>query len=281
MRSQYFDSGARIYAPTSEVSNQMRTCRLVIVAVCLLGLGTAISAQSDPPPPPSQQSDAAQEKQASPCPQVAIQTPTPRAIREGQPVSFMARISGGDKNVTPSIIWNVSGGSIRDGQGTARVDVDSSGAGAYRELVAELWLGGYAPECVIQPPPYRLNVIPPAAKFEEFGASTPEVENEKLSAAVNGAQNGNDKILVIGYAGRGSERMYAGTALRRMRDHVIKSGFPAARVSAFDGGFREQPAFEIWIVPEGAEPPKPTPTIDRKDIVFPTVKKTRPAARRS
>ncbi len=255
----------------------MNFARNLSISVYVLALAAGVGAQSDPPPPqPVPNAEVSKEKQASPCPQVAIQTPTPKAIREGQPVSFNARISGGDRTVTPSILWNVSGGSIRDGQGTARVDVDSTGAGAYRELVAELWIGGYAPECSTQPPPYKLSVIPPALKLDEFGRLASDEENEKLAAAVKAAVYGNDKLYVIGYAGRTSERMFASTSLRRMRDHIVRSGFPAARVSAYDGGFREQPAFEVWIVPEGAEPPRPTPTIDRKDIVFPPVTRTRP-----
>lgn len=254
----------------------MNFARNMSMPVFVLALAIAVGAQSDPPPQPAQNAEAAKEKQASPCPQVAIQTPTPRSIREGQSVSFNARISGGDKNVTPSILWNVSGGSIRDGQGTPRVDVDSTGAGVYREIVAELWLGGYAAECATQPPPYKLTVIPPASKLDEFGQLPLEEESEKLGDAVKAAQFGNDKIVLIGYAGRSSERMFASTSLRRMRDQVLRSGLPAARLGAYDGGFREQPAFEVWIVPEGAEPPKPTPTIDRKDIVLPPVTRTRP-----
>jgi hypothetical protein len=117
-------------------------------------------------------------------------------------------------------------------------------------------------------------------KFDEFGMVAVEDENEKLGSAVRAAQFGNDKVYLIGYAGRNSERMFASNALRRMRDQIVKSGFPTGRVLAYDGGFREQPAFEVWIVPEGAEPPKPTPTIDRKDIVFPPVTRTRPAVRK-
>ena len=195
-------------------------------------------------------------------------------------MSFIVQIKGGDKNVTPSILWNVSAGSIRDGQGTIRIDVDSTGAGEYRAIEAEIWLGGFPPECPAQSQPYRINIIPPASKLDEFGAISVDDENEKLALAVRAAQFGNDKVYVIGYAGRTSERMFASTSLRRMRDQILKSGFPAARVGAYDGGFREQPAFELWVVPEGAEPPKPTPTIDRKDIVFPPINRTRPATRK-
>jgi hypothetical protein len=257
----------------------MKVCRSLWIAVSLFGFVANAVAQSDPPPQqPNPPAD--QEKQASPCAQVQIQSQA-RAVRDGQPVSFTARITGGDRNVTPSLLWNVSAGSIRDGQGTARIDVDSTGAGEYRAIEAELWLGGYAPECPAQSMPFRVNIVPPAAKFDEFGAVSLEMESEKLGLAVRAAQYVTDKVYVIGYAGRKSERMYANTALRRMRDQLLKSGFPAPRINAFDGGFREEAAFEIWIVPEGAEPPKASPTIDRKDIVFPPVTRTtRPNTRR-
>ena len=255
----------------------MNSCRTLLNAVLLLALATGVTAQADPPPQQNQE-NRQQQREASPCPQVAIQTPTPKVIREGQPVTFNARINGGDRNVTPSILWNISGGAIRDGQGTPRVDIDSAGAGAYREIIAELWLGGYPAECVIQPAPYRIEVVPPAFKIDEFGQLTADEENEKLTAAVKAAQYGNDRVYVIGYAGRNSERMFSSTALRRMRDQLIRSGLTAARVSAYDGGFREQPALELWIVPEGAEPPKATPTIDGKEIVYPPTTRTRPAS---
>jgi hypothetical protein len=254
--------------------------RSIAVVVSVLLAAMICHPQTDPPSPPSQQNpDKPGQEKGSPCPQTQIQSQA-RTIREGQPVAFTARITGGDKNVTPSILWNVSAGSILDGQGTTRIDVDSTGAGEHRAIVAELWLGGYAPECPAQSTPFRVNIVPPAVKFDEFGMVAVEDENEKLGSAVRAAQYGNDKVYLIGYAGRNSERMFASNALRRMRDQIVKSGFPTGRVLAYDGGFREQPAFEVWIVPEGAEPPKPTPTIDRKDIVFPPVTRTRPAVRK-
>src|SRR5690349_15486899 len=108
---------------------------IAVVYVFLLAMSS--HAQSEPPPPQQNQGNQQQEK-ASPCPQMQIQGQA-RSVREGQPVILTARITGGDRNVTPSILWNVSAGSIRDGQGTVRVEVDSTGAGEYRAIEAELW----------------------------------------------------------------------------------------------------------------------------------------------
>jgi len=229
--------------------------------------------------PPQPQKPQPPPQQVSPCPQMQIQGQV-RNVREGLPVVLTARITGGDKNVTPSILWNVSAGVIQDGQGTQRLIWDSTGAGMSREMVAELWVMGYAPECQMQSEPFRVTVVPPAAKVDEFGELAVEEESERVAAATKIALYANDRLYVIGYAGRSSERLYTNTALRRFRDQILKLGLPAQKLGTYDGGFREQPTFELWIVPDGAESPRPTPTIDRKDIVFPPSTRTRTPPRR-
>lgn len=207
-----------------------------------------------------------------------IQSPTPMMTREGQPVTFVANISGGEKDVTPSIVWSVSAGVITDGQGTRRITVDSNGAGRDRQITADLWLGGYAAECSSQAPARTISVVPPSYKTDEFGEIPAEDEKRRFEPAVAAAMShSGDAVYVIAYAGRNSVRGYTIPALRRIRTQVGDLGLPNPRIGTLDGGFREQPVFEVWIVPEGAELPKPTPTIDRKDIVYPgTPRKTAP-----
>lgn len=43
---------------------------------------------------------------------------------------------------------------------------------------------------------------------------------------------------------------------------------PKEKVVLINGGFRENLAIEIWLVPKNAFPPEPTPTIDAKDVKF-------------
>jgi hypothetical protein len=40
------------------------------------------------------------------------------------------------------------------------------------------------------------------------------------------------------------------------------------RIEVIDGGYREKPVVEIWIVPPGAKPPVPTPALKERDIRF-------------
>ena len=42
----------------------------------------------------------------------------------------------------------------------------------------------------------------------------------------------------------------------------------AARIVVIDGGYRESWTAELWIVPKGAEPPTPSPTVNPQDIRF-------------
>ena len=251
----------------------MRYVSKTLFAAALSLSAVGAFGQGDQPSPPNPANPPAQ---VSPCPKVEIQNPANRAIREGQPLTFVARLTGGDKNVVPSILWNLSAGSIREGQGTHKIEVDSHGAGTYRQIVADLWIGGYAPECSAQAASQTITVIPPAVKIDEFGELPADKEAERIASASGAVAQTNDYVYVIAYSGRSSERGYANLALRRMADQFSKAGVGSRRVGTLDGGFREQPAFEFWVVPEGSDVPRPTPTIDRKEIVYP---KTTPARR--
>jgi len=39
-------------------------------------------------------------------------------------------------------------------------------------------------------------------------------------------------------------------------------------IKVIDGGYRENPVVELWIIPAGAKPPVPTPTLSERDIRF-------------
>lgn len=240
------------------------------VSICAVGS----FGQSEQPPPPTPEA-ANPPAQASPCPKVEIQNPANRSVHEGQQVTFVARVSGGDRTVVPSMLWNLSAGSIRDGQGTYKIEVDSTGAGAYRQIVADLWVGGYPPECTTQATAQTISVVPPAVKIDEFGELAVETEAERIANAVSAVSANNDTVYVIAYSGRTSGRGYASQSLRRIADQFRKAGITGRRLGGVDGGFREQPGFEFWVVPEGSEMPRPTPTIDRKEIVYPKTPPTR------
>jgi hypothetical protein len=227
--------------------------------------------QNPQPGQPGQQGQPQQPPQPAviPCPQIQVQVANPRVMRDGEQVVFAANVGGGDPSVQPVYSWSVSAGIIVNGQGTRNITVDSTGAGNYRQIMADLLIAGYSYECNTRATA-TIQVAAPPKKVDEFGDLPAQDEEGKLNSIVNYLSQGSpDRIYIIGYAGRNNVRGYAADVLRRMKGFLAKAGTPADRVVAVDGGFRELPAYEIWVVPIGSESPKATPTIDRKDIVYP------------
>lgn len=250
--------------------------RIPVFAILLLAIATfspSAFAQAPPPQRPQPQQPQQQQPQqpplpvVMPCPQMQVQGPN-RPMRDGEKISFAANISGGDPKVQPIFSWSISAGTIVSGQGTRNITVDSTGAGNDRQVIADLLVGGYSYECTNRAT-VTVPIAAPASKVDEFTELPEKDEAGKMDSIVNFLGQSPDRVYLIGYAGRNSARGYTGDSLRRMKNYLAKTPGIAERVVAMDGGFREQPAFEIWVVPVGAESPRPTPTIDRKDIVYP------------
>lgn len=78
------------------------------------------------------------------------------------------------------------------------------------------------------------------------------------------------RAYIIGYSPRIVEweiynrsygEMRAGQARERLSEF-----FDYRRITSIDGGFREIATTELWIVPVGAHPPKPTPTVRPEEV---------------
>ena len=223
-----------------------------------------------PTPTPKPSPAAAPTPGPGACPQVSVQAQPGGTIRDGQRVVFNANIGGGDTRVVPMIVWSTTAGLVTQGHNTRRIEVDSTGAGGTpeREIRADVWVGGYAPECMLQASG-SVKIIPPASKFGEFGEVDAQTLKTNLEALSTFLSQSPDNLFLIAYAGRNSERGFAYNWLKRIKDGLVEAGIASRRINALDGGFREQPLFDFWIVPAGAEPPRPAPTLKRSDIVFP------------
>jgi len=148
------------------------------------------------------------------------------------------------------------------------VTIDSTGAGADRQLKVDLWVSGFPAECSLQDTA-MLNVVPPAYKAIGFGELDAEREAEHLKTFTDSLPQTNDNIYVFGYAGRNNARGFASASLKRIKAQLVTNGISYQRMGFIDGGYRENAEFEIWLVPVGADVPRSKPTIAAKDIVFP------------
>jgi hypothetical protein len=70
---------------------------------------------------------------------------------------------------------------------------------------------------------------------------------------------------VIAYGGRRSRPGDALKAANNQLDYAVNvRGIDSSRLSATNGGYRDIPTIELWILRNGAAPPAPTPTVRRK-----------------
>jgi hypothetical protein len=253
----------------------------VLFFLSLTGTATAQYVFTTPTPTPTptprpSPPAAAPNPGPAPCPTVAVQAVPGQPVRDGQRVNFVANINGGDPKVVPTIVWNTSAGSVTQGNNTRRIEVDTTGAGSTneREVRADVWVGGYAPECLLQASGVA-RIIAPAAKFGEFGVVDDKTFKTNVDALASFMSQSPDYLYVIAYAGKSSERGFAYNWLKRIREALITAGVAPTRVRAMDGGFREEPLFDFWTVPPGSEPPRPTPTVKRNEIVYPRTPPTK------
>ena len=248
----------------------------VLFLLSLTGMANAQGVPAKPAPPPNPVPTATPPAGPPPCPKVTVQG-QPNQARHGERIFFSANIAGGDPKVTPTIVWSTSGGSIIQGHNSRRIEVDTTGSPptADREIRGEVWVGGYQPECLLQASS-TVKMIPPPAKFGEFGVVDDETFKRNMDALSKFLAQSPDNLHVIVYAGRNSERGFTQNWFKRIREALVAAEILPRRVSGVDGGYREEPLLEFWIVPVGVDPPRPQPTIKRSDIVTPT---TRPGRR--
>lgn len=219
---------------------------------------------------------AVKKETPSPCPQLSLNGPGERIIKEGERLPITVMVNGGDPNVTPNFVWTTSGGVIDSGQGTRSVVLDTNGSGYDRGIRVDLWVAGYPSDCSLQSH-LNLKVVPPAVRVLEFGELTPEKETAQVEEILSVLRSSTDNVYVLGYAGKTNPRGYVNVVLKRIKSQLLASGLAYERIAFVDAGYREEPSFEIWTVPVGADAPQPKPTVKTKDIVFPKPAAATPA----
>ena len=129
-------------------------------------------------------------------------------------------------------------------------------------------------------------------KLDEFGDVCCEDEKARLDYfAIELQKHPNAKGYIIFYGGqRYPSCWYGGRRYSGRRPRLGEAEARAARMKPYltntrrlgpkdivvlNGGFRESWMAELWIVPNGAKPPSPTPTLLRKDIRYRRGKVTR------
>jgi PKD-like domain len=191
-----------------------------------------------------------------PCPTISISCPT--YISEvSDPLIIAVSISGGAPSLNPKYKWQVSAGKIISGQGTPEIKVETSETTGQR-ITATVEVEGMPPECdrsescsisyVLDPPLTR--------KFDEYGeVSWISEETRLVNFGTQLQLEPEAQGYIIVYGPRRVKQHLA----RSQKFIVEKSGIDPQRITQINGGYHKKMIVQLWIVPVGATPPKPTP----------------------
>lgn len=205
----------------------------------------------------------------SPCP-YPVNVTAPAQVADGDIVTFTADV-GYQGQSALNYTWTVSPPAARilSGVGTPTITVDSSGLGNRRVtaiLVVDDGSGDRACRQTAQAATGvgALPTITPPKRFDEFPSIAFDDDKARLDNLAIELQNSPGSIgYVVAYAGRGSRAGEADRMGRRAVDYLTAArGIGRDRLVFINGGHRESNTFELWVVPQGAEPPRPTPTLN-------------------
>jgi hypothetical protein len=218
-----------------------------------------------PAPPPSK----------SPCP-FPLNLSAPTQVNEGDIITYTSDVAySGDSSLTYT--WTVSPANahILSGAGTPTISVDSTGLGG-QKITATLVVddGSGDPICrqvaqastFVQPPPPPRES--PAREFDVCCSCSYDDQKARLDNLAVELQNDPSAMTyVIAYGGRTSRIGQADRLGARARDYLTaQRGIDPSRITVMNGGFREEDCVELWIVPSGATPPQPTPTVGAGEV---------------
>jgi hypothetical protein len=204
-----------------------------------------------------------------PCP-YPVNVSAPASVTDGEVITFTADVAYSGSSAL-NYTWTISPASARiiNGAGTPTIMVDSTGIGRQPVtaiLVVDDGSGERACRQTAQAVTNVLSMPPPPVKsrlydqFEPPAFDDVKARLDNLAIELQNAPASQGYIIV--YSGRRSRPGQADRLAARAKDYMTRErGIDSSRVVIINGGYRESDYFELWLVPQGAEPPQATPTV--------------------
>ncbi|HEV7475667.1 MAG TPA: hypothetical protein VGN90_16550 [Pyrinomonadaceae bacterium] len=209
----------------------------------------------------------------SPCP-YPVSLSVDAEVNEGDVITFSTDTAYSGTEAL-NYTWSLSpaGAKIQTSVGN-RITVDSTGLGGQR-ITATVVVddGSGEPACkqtaqastFVKPPTPHES---PSRQFDVCCSCSFDDQKARLdNLAVELQNDPSTTTYVIAYGGRTSRIGQADLLGTRARDYLTaQRGIDQSRITVINGGFREEDCVELWIVPRGATPPQPTPTVQAGDV---------------
>ena len=205
---------------------------------------------------------------ASPCP-YPVNVSAPASVGDGDIITFTADVGYSGQSAL-NYTWTVSppAARIMSGAGSPTITVDSSGLGNRRVTAILVVDDGSGDRSCRQTAQASTGIVPPRIletpkRFDEFPSTAFDDDKARFdNLAIELQNNPGTTGYVIAYAGRNSRAGEADRMTKRAADYLsVTRGISRDRLVVIDGGYRDSNSFELWLVPQGAEPPRPTPTV--------------------
>jgi hypothetical protein len=203
----------------------------------------------------------------SPCP-YPVNVTAPSVVNDGDIVTFTADVGYAGPSAL-NYTWTVSPPAARilSGAGTPTITVDSSGLGNRRVTAILVVDDGSGDRSCRQTAQAATGVnglpsISPPKRFDEFPSIAFDDDKARLdNLAIELQNNPGSQGYIIAYSGRRSRAGEADRMSARAVEYLVSQrGLSRSRLVVVNGGYRESNTFELWLVPQGAEAPRPTPT---------------------
>jgi hypothetical protein len=187
------------------------------------------------------------------CPTLSVSGPT--SVKEKEMMTFTANASGVDK-----YNWTVSAGTIKEGQGTSVITVDTSDVACGTSVTATAEMmsdNNICKDCRttssatsdIECPP----VQQPAKKVNEQGPAVDDDVKNSLQNIRDG-ELGSDPTAMLYIINTGSKAAKA-KRVKQLNKAIDFLPMDRSRITIVDGGTSGRALTEYWIVPAGAQPP--------------------------
>jgi hypothetical protein len=194
-------------------------------------------------------------------------------VKEGDVITFSADTAYAG-SAALNYTWSVSPNSAKILTNVEnKITVDSTGLGGQRvtaTLVVDDGSGDAACRQTAQAsasvrPPERIER--PSRQFDVCCSCSFDDQKARLDTLAVELQNDpSTTTYVIAYGGRTSRAGQADLLGTRARDYLVTNrGIDQSRIVVINGGFKETDCVELWIIPQGATPPQPEPTVQAGD----------------
>lgn len=205
------------------------------------------------------------------CPEINVAGDGFRRDRN-QPLKFSVVINGAATNESFPLEWSVSAGKILSGQGTNLIEVDLSETDATK-FTASVIVKGLPPECdchaynstQIGNYPYKID------EFSHLPYSDIAARMDSYFNLMANEPNLTGYIIV--YGSRASNKKDVAQVIKTLNRIMLFRKYDPTFIKIVDGGFREDMSVEVYLLPAGTEPPKPSPTLN-SDFISEPIRKT-------